>query len=478
MKIVNRNVNLENMGNTLTVQHIGEYLGENKARLGTLATLWPDNTLTALTDTLANVFYGENKSRKGFNPVDKYIIEWDIDVNEIPKVYFVGDPVTATQPGADGDIMTVFTDRKYYDPNDTIGLENGQLLFVVSPSERITNEKWAVQTKLVADDSAKIVDVSQLGRGKYSIWKSNHYGELSERGYTKYTSDSQVHRNFMSLHRNSISWSMDYARSEDKYIDTGKKTKKGDQHIWLKLKKKELMTYQNFMLARENNLLDGQSNFDIHGKCLIQDEDNQDVPMGDGAIRQLERYAGITSYADFSTDTFDRIMSTLTSKSDTLTGNSYGFIVNQRLYESFQKAIKNDERIKYSSNNMLYSVKANEDIKVGGNFVTYEYAGNKLVFMPNKGLSSEKRFWNKGYGIAFNLIPDRTNGHPAIANYTMDGGELITGSLIGMGGKDGKSSGDIYSSITGSEYHLAGYSTSVVANPYDGHIIEESVLNF
>jgi len=456
MKIINRNVNLENMGNTLQVQHVGEYIGENVERLGTLATLWPDNTLTALTDTLANVFYGENKSRKGFNPVNKYIIEWDVDVNEIPKVYFADSPELSND-GKDGEIMTVFTDRKYYDPNDTIGLENGQLLFVVAPSKRITNDKWSVKTRLVSDDLSHPVDASVLIKGKYSIWKSNHFGELSERGYTKYTSDSQVHRNFMSLHRNSISWSMDYARTEDIYIDTGRKDKKGEKDVWLKLKKKELMTYQNFMLARENNLLDGQSNFDIHGKCLIQDKDNQDV---------------------FDTDAFDRLISVLTSKCDSLVGNSFGFIVNQRLYEHFQKAIKKDERIKHSSNNMLYSVKAGEDIKVGGNFVSYNFAGNKLVFMPNKGLSTEKRFWNKGYGIAFNLIPDRTTGHPAIANYTMKGGEMITGSLIGMGGKDGTSSGDIYTSITGSEYHLAGYSTSVVADPENGHIIEESVLNF
>ncbi len=57
----------------------------------------------------------------------------------------------------------------------------------------------------------------------------------------------------------------------------------------------------------------------------------------------------------------------------------------------------------------------------------------------------------------------------------MEGGEIITGTLIGLGGKDGRSSGDMYSTITGGEYAITGYSTAVVANPYNAHVIEENI---
>ncbi len=471
MRKLNRNVNLENMGNTLTIQHVGEYLGENKERLGTLATLWPEHVITAMTDTLANVFYGESKTRRGFNPVKKHIIEWEIEVNEIPKVYFSQAPTVVN--GSNLEVFTVYTDRKYYDPNDVMGLENGQMLRVISPVRRINNNVWANRVQLVADSLGTTVNTAFLAPTRSSIYRSNYQPELAQRGYVKFMSDTQTHRNYMSKHYHSISWSSEYAQQEDVFLEHGKKD---NQSVLLKLKKKELMVYENFMYTRESHLIFGQSNFDINGKCLHQDESGQDIPMGDGIQKQAERYASRTFYSVLDTDVLDNIVNAMIAKSGKSKGNTWAFITNQRFYGHFAKAIKDDMRIAQSTNNMLYSMKANKEIEIGGDFISYNVMGNTLMFAPSKAINIDSRYENKGYAICINVTPDPQTGSPAIANYTIEGGELISGTLIGMGGKDGRTSGDVSTMVTGSQYGLVGYSTAVLSNPYNTHIIEESVL--
>ena len=53
--------------------------------------------------------------------------------------------------------------------------------------------------------------------------------------------------------------------------------------------------------------------------------------------------------------------------------------------------------------------------------------------------------------------------------------EMIEGTQIGMGGRDGKSSGEVFSGVHGSVYHLLGYSCAVVFNPYKSFILKENV---
>ncbi|MCK5788373.1 MAG: hypothetical protein KAH32_05215, partial [Chlamydiia bacterium] len=62
-----------------------------------------------------------------------------------------------------------------------------------------------------------------------------------------------------------------------------------------------------------------------------------------------------------------------------------------------------------------------------------------------------------------------------MATFTLDGAEMLSGTLNGMGGQSGRESGQIATSIHGSSYHLLGYSGVVVFNPYKSAIITESL---
>ena len=50
MKIVDRKTVIHNMGDTRTVQHFNTLLGDKPHKLGLVATMYPDLSITVLTD--------------------------------------------------------------------------------------------------------------------------------------------------------------------------------------------------------------------------------------------------------------------------------------------------------------------------------------------------------------------------------------------------------------------------------------------
>jgi hypothetical protein len=58
--------------------------------------------------------------------------------------------------------------------------------------------------------------------------------------------------------------------------------------------------------------------------------------------------------------------------------------------------------------------------------------------------------------------------------FTLEGREMISGNLNGMGGQDGRTSGVISTPGDGSSFHLLSMSCGVIFNPYKSAIIEEN----
>ena len=53
---------------------------------------------------------------------------------------------------------------------------------------------------------------------------------------------------------------------------------------------------------------------------------------------------------------------------------------------------------------------------------------------------------------------------------------MVDGFVSGLGGRSGKESNrEIATGVHGSEYHIIGYSCSVVFNPYRSFILKENV---
>lgn len=104
----------------------------------------------------------------------------------------------------------------------------------------------------------------------------------------------------------------------------------------------------------------------------------------------------------------------------------------------------------------MYSKSANQGkggyVKVGATYDTYEFAGNTITFMCDRALTRE--YPTKGYGVCIDLTADKTTGMPAIAKFSLTGKDFMTNKIVGVGGYDGKSSGEVASNVSGSKLKL------------------------
>ena len=450
MKIVDRATVVQNMSSTKTIQHFGQLLGTKPHKLGQVVTMYPHLAISTLTDALKNVYYNPKKGSGSYTPINSMAIEWDIDVNFIKKVRIVGD-ISGT--GVNKKVETILLEERYYDKNDTFTLENKQQLFVVGVPKQIANKRWEYRVVLVGNDLTKTINSTYAANGKITRYRSNYYPELSERGYTKYTTNSETHRNFISRHRASVDWSSDFARTEELFIETGK-NKEGKSEYY-KLNKKEKECMDHFLLSREQSCIFSQTNYDVNGKCLDQDEHGRDIPMGDGVIAQIERFCDKFAYSSLTSDVLDDVINAMVEKSDIPTGNTYAVVCNERLYQHVGKLMKSDLRFQSPNDgSYFYSKKTGGKVQVGAHFDSYTFQGNTITFMPDRALSQE--YPDFAYGIFLDTGSDLVTGRPNIAMFTLEGSEIISGNLNGMGMQDGKSSGEISSSVAGSSYHLMG----------------------
>ena len=464
MRIVDRNTVLENVSSTKTVQNFGTLLGKKPHKMGQVVTMYPELAISNLTEALRNV-YTKKKGGDAFTPINSMTIEWAIKVNFIKKVRIVADatPIAGVFP--------LKLEEKYYDKNDTMVLENKQTLFVVAPPTKVSDNQWTHQVLLVTSDTTKLANAEFLKKGRITRYRSNYHPELSERGYIKYISNTETHRNYLSRHRASVDFSGDFALMEDTFIDMGK-GKDGEQYAKMNTKEKECM--DSYLVSREQSMVFAQTNFDANGKCMMQDEKGRDVPIGDGVIAQIERYCDKFAYSILSIDLFEDIMAAMTEKSDTPIGNNYVFVVNERLWYQIGKVMKADLRfISPAEGSYFWSKQSNSKVKVGAQFDTYTFQGNSISFTVDRSLSQE--YPDYGYGFCIDMSPDISTGRPNLATFTLDGAEMLSGTLNGMGGQSGRESGEIATSIHGSSYHLLGYSGCVVFNPYKSAIITESI---
>lgn len=84
--------------------------------------------------------------------------------------------------------------------------------------------------------------------------------------------NTEKHKNYISLHRNDISFSAQFAQLEDVFIDLGQGKGNGkNSDVLYKMKTKEKELLDSFLEARNNALVWSKDNHDINGKCLHTD---------------------------------------------------------------------------------------------------------------------------------------------------------------------------------------------------------------
>lgn len=258
-----------NQGETRTYENFLKMLGDKPKNLGLLSRMYPQCTATYYTEALGNIFYNNAKKANKFQSIDSYMIEWQLDVNEIKRVPLAAMP---EGDGADGTEITFYFPYRYYEKYDIFKVEDTRQQFIVisHPVKKGSN-LWMVSARLVSEDYDTLLDLSGTHAGSLTVFQSNAVPELSEEGYVKNQSNIQKIRNYLTTFRNDIDYSSKFELLEDKFI----KVAKGDNNItYYQLDTKEKQLLDNFMLARGKGLLLNRSNIDPRtGKPNIVDPD-------------------------------------------------------------------------------------------------------------------------------------------------------------------------------------------------------------
>lgn len=472
MIVANFVSNRPTMSETRTYEDFYKFLGTRPTKLGVVSRLYPELTASYLTESLRNIFYQDGKSGNKYQSIDAMYFEWEVETNYIKRVEFADIP---TEDGAGGTEIVMAFKERYYEKYDIFKIDKTmQQCIVVSRPVRKADNYWEVVVRLIDNDYSSVLDLSGCQIGDTTRFQSNAMPEMHEEGYVKYQSNIEKHRNFITTHRCDDSYSALYAAHENVFISIaeGKDTGSLKETLY-KMDKKEKVLLDNFLYVRNNGLLFNKSNVDVNGKPTICDPDTKrPIYIGDGIIPQVERFASKYAFAKLSIDVFQTVLATMNEKATNPTGNKYVFICNERMWFLIQNVL-GDFLAKYKTiGTYLWSKAANDYIKVGATFNSYEYGGNEISFKVDRTFSREYGM-EKAYCLCLDLTADATSAEPPIQMFTLKGGDFITNKYPGVGGLDGLSSGVVSSPVAASKLINWGYSGVGVFNPYRSFILRE-----
>ena len=381
MLVANFTSRIPTMGNTKTVEDWSKYLGMKPHRLGVVARMYTDNTLNFITDGLRNIFY-KDKDVDKFNISTSMMFEWDIETNNIKKVEFAEVP---SETGENGTEITMAFRENYYQKYDIFRIDKTkQQCQVVTRPIRRRDDFWEMQVRLIDNGYDTILDTDGCQVGDLTTFQSVAMPEMSEEGYSKFYSQTERHRNFMTTFRADTSWSSLFAIQENVFMSIADDKDATKSEGVYKMLKKEKELLDTFMYAMNTGLAFNKTNIDVNGKPTIYDpETGRGIYIGEGLIPQIEAAANKYVYSNNPTlPLFNQIMGDMADKAQSDTGNKWIFICNRRLWQQINTTL-GVYLGQYRTNGMyLYSKEANKGlggyVKVGATYDTYEYA--KLIY--------------------------------------------------------------------------------------------------
>ena len=254
---------------------------------------------------------------------------------------------------------------------------------------------------------------------------------------------------------------------EDVFIQIGKG--KDDDPVY-RLPGVHKVLLDNFMLVRENKFAWGKSDVDSAGNPKIYEpETGRPLITSDGAISQIERFATKFVFTRLTVAWLKKALAALVAKCDKGTGNKFVFICNTLMWDDVQSVIDLFLKDRHTDGAFLWSRGSNGYVSAGATYDTYTYGGNTIGFKLDRSLDVE--FPDRKYGILVDLTPDSKTGKPAIAKYTFKGTDYIQNHILGVGGLNGMSSGEVSSPVAGSKLIAWGTGSIAVFNPYKSVVL-------
>ena len=396
---------------------------ENPARLGIVSTLYDQYTATHLTEALMNTYTME-KGKKGFQSVNSFLIEWDLQSKKIKRV-----PLIAAPEGSGlnaGDVKFYFPEN-YYQKYDTFVVERTRQQFIVlNRPQRLRDNCWLVIAKILDNDYDSVVDPTTAASFQ-TRFVTNYVPELHSEGYTKYQSNCEKMRTYIATHRCDIDMSAMYKPMEDVFIQIGKGS---DDDPVYKMNTAEKDCLDSFMEARNNALLWGKSNMDASGKPKTYDEDGRPIVSADGVIAQIERFATKFVFSKLNIGYFEKALQAMVAKSEKPQGNQYMLLCNTAFYNEWQRVMNAWIVAHKTDGSFLYSKGTNGYVNLGATYESYTYGGNTISVKIDRCFDVE--FPTRKYAALIDLTADAATGKPALAFFTFKGGDIIHNVITGV----------------------------------------------
>lgn len=241
------------MAHSRTYEDFYKFLGTRPKMMGVMARMYTSNTATFLTEALSNIFYNQKTVNK-YQPTNSLMYEWEIDVEFIKEVEFAAIPSGNGEGGSD---VTMYFTERYYEKYDTFKIQNSrQQCIVKSTPQRKADNFWEVTVQLIDSDFSAVLDLTACQPGMKTRFLSNIMPEYHELGFTKYQSNIEKHRNWITEHRNDISYSSRYAQLEDQFIKISQGEGNGELKSKIfKLNKMEKDLLNSYQFVKNNGLL-------------------------------------------------------------------------------------------------------------------------------------------------------------------------------------------------------------------------------
>lgn len=113
---------------------------------------------------------------------------------------------------------------------------------------------WELQVRLIDNNYDTVLDKTYCNVGDTTTFQSVAQPELSEEGYSKFQSNMELHRNYMTTFRCDASWSSLYALQEEVFMRIADDTDKSKGESVYKMLKKEKELLDTFMYAMNTGL--------------------------------------------------------------------------------------------------------------------------------------------------------------------------------------------------------------------------------
>jgi len=471
--IVASYINLKpEMAHSRTYEDFYKFLGTTPKMMGVMARMNMNNTATFLTEGLLNVYYNQKTVNK-FQPINSLQVEWNMEIDFLKRVPFAAAP---TGNGAGGSDIVMYMTERYYERFDTFIIEkSGQQCIVKAVPQRKADNFWEYIVQLLDSDYESILDSNACQIGDTTRFLSNVMPEYHSEGYTKVQSNIEKHRTWIKESRVDISMSSRYDAFEEQFIKIAKGDNAGElKEKIFKLNKAERDLLDSWYTVKNQGLLWDKSTMDANGKCTTFTPDGRPLIQGDGLIPQYQRFAGKMKYTRLDISVIDKVMEQMVDKCDNPTGNHFMFTVNKVLWSQINTSLRDWLKLWGSTPTMIYSkaagtsVKADNPLKVGATFVSYEVSGNTVTFMVDNAIS--KYYPDKGWGLCMDLTPDMTTGNPAVGAFTLKGKEFISNKYKGVGFENG----EVASPVAGGKLIVSGYYGIAAFAPYKSFILSQN----